>query len=48
MKKQWYGAFLWLAACMSTAGAGLACLSDPCIHGVCIDDVNRFVTLPSP
>lgn len=37
----------WLALCITTVFlikstfAGFACLSNPCIFGVCIDDLNR-------
>ncbi|XP_049813652.1 protein eyes shut-like [Schistocerca nitens] len=28
----------------SITKAGFACLSNPCIHGICIDDLNRYVS----
>ncbi|CAB3249782.1 unnamed protein product [Arctia plantaginis] len=30
----------WLLAAARVVTAGLSCLSNPCLHGICIDDVN--------
>lgn len=37
--------FIIFGLCCAIKGnwAGFACLSNPCIFGVCIDDLNRFV-----
>ncbi|XP_026738289.1 protein eyes shut-like [Trichoplusia ni] len=31
---------LWLLAAAKVVTAGISCLSSPCLHGICIDDVN--------
>ncbi|KAJ2944603.1 hypothetical protein O0L34_g3957 [Tuta absoluta] len=30
----------WMLVTASAVSAGIACLSNPCLHGICIDDVN--------
>ncbi|CAG9567385.1 unnamed protein product [Danaus chrysippus] len=34
----------WLLFVIPIASAGFACLNNPCIHGICIDDINSFST----
>lgn len=33
-------AIWWLLAAARVVSAGLSCLSNPCLYGICIDDVN--------
>lgn len=44
----------WLAFSITTifliksAYAGFACLNNPCVFGVCIDDLNRYISKNIP
>ena len=37
----WIGLCIGLSCVISNTWAGFACLSNPCVFGVCIDDLNR-------
>lgn len=39
---------LILAILVGSSQAGFACLSNPCVFGVCIDGLNRWVQVQSP
>ncbi|XP_052757873.1 protein eyes shut [Galleria mellonella] len=33
-------AIWWMLAALKVVSAGISCLSNPCLHGICIDDIN--------
>ncbi|KPJ11925.1 Protein eyes shut [Papilio machaon] len=35
-----FRALCWTLALIPVVSAGIACLSNPCLHGICIDDLN--------
>lgn len=39
----WVGICFGLCCIIGHTWAGFACLSNPCVFGVCIDDINRWV-----
>lgn len=40
--KSWIFLLLLVCCTFNMGWAGLACLSNPCVFGVCIDDLNRL------
>lgn len=36
----------WVVIAVPVVSAGIACLANPCLHGICIDDINRYVSMP--